>query len=215
MESTNKVIEAILTKTIHLHHKDWADRLLEALWAYRTTWRNTTGHTPYELVYGKQILLPIEFQIHTFRIAAELGIDLNKAQEQRVMQLNELGEIRQDALQRTILIQNQRSKWHDKYIKKKHFQPGDWALLFDSKYKIFKGKLTTRWLGPYEVETVFDNGSVKIKTIDDSQQSFVVNGHRLKIYHKPLTKEDFLQVMSTDTEMEVVGREFSLPPTQV
>ena len=70
-------------------------------------------------------------------------------------------------------------------------------------------------LGPYEVETVFDNGSVKIKTIDDSQQSFVVNGHRLKIYHKPLTKEDFLQVMSTDTEMEVVGREFSLPPTQV
>ena len=30
VESTNKVLEAILTKTIHLHHKDWADRLLEA-----------------------------------------------------------------------------------------------------------------------------------------------------------------------------------------
>ena len=100
MESTNKVIEAILTKNIHLHHKDCADRPPEALWAYRTTWRNTTGHTPYELVYGKQILLPIEFQIHTFRIAVELGIDLNKAQEQRVMQLNEFGEIRQDALHR-------------------------------------------------------------------------------------------------------------------
>ncbi len=70
-------------------------------------------------------------------------------------------------------------------------------------------------VGPYEVETVFDNGSVRIKTIDDSQQSFIVNGHRLKIYHKPLTKEDFLQVMSTDTKMEVVGREFSPPPTQV
>ena len=84
------------------------------------------------------------------------------------MQLNELGEIRQDALQRTILVQNQHSKWHDKYIKKKHFQSVDWAFLFDSKYKTFKGKLTTRWLGPYEVETVFDNGSVRIKTTDDS-----------------------------------------------
>ena len=31
VESTNKVLEAILTKTIHLHHKDWADRLPEAL----------------------------------------------------------------------------------------------------------------------------------------------------------------------------------------
>ena len=53
VESTNKVLESILTKTVQLHHKDWADRLPEALWAYRTTWRNTTGYTPYQLVYGK------------------------------------------------------------------------------------------------------------------------------------------------------------------
>ena len=31
VESTNKVLESILTKTIHVHHKDWVDRLLEAL----------------------------------------------------------------------------------------------------------------------------------------------------------------------------------------
>eukprot|EP00253_Pinus_taeda_P031135 PITA_31135 len=54
VESTNKVIEGILTKTVHLHRRDWAERLLEALWAYRTTWRNTTGHTPYELFMGNK-----------------------------------------------------------------------------------------------------------------------------------------------------------------
>jgi hypothetical protein len=47
------VIDSILTKNVQLHHKDWADRLPEALWAYMTAWRNTIGHTPYELVYGK------------------------------------------------------------------------------------------------------------------------------------------------------------------
>ena len=46
VESTNKVIEAILTKTVHIHRKDWAKNILEALWAYRTTWRSTIGHTP-------------------------------------------------------------------------------------------------------------------------------------------------------------------------
>ena len=61
VESTNKVIESVLTKIVQMRHKDWADRLLEALWAYRIIWRNTTRHTPYELVYGKQVLLPIEF----------------------------------------------------------------------------------------------------------------------------------------------------------
>jgi hypothetical protein len=140
-----------------------------------------------------------------------LGLDLSEAQKQRVMQLNELREIRQDALQRTILVKNQRSKWHDKYIKKKHFQPGDWALLFNSKYKTFKGKLTTRLLGPYEVETVFANGAVKIKTIDDSQNSFVVNGHRLKVYNKPLSKVDFLQEVAKQTELKIVGEESSSP----
>jgi hypothetical protein len=104
-------------------------------------------------VYGKQVLLTIEFQVRTFRIAIELGLNLDGAQKKRSLQLNELYEIRQDAIQRTILVQNQRSKWHDKFIKKKHFQPRDWALLFDSRFKTFKGKLTTYWLGPYEVDT--------------------------------------------------------------
>jgi len=69
VESTNKVIEGILTKTVHLHRRDWVERLPEALWAYRTTWRNRTGHTLYELVHGKQVLFPIEFQIRTFKMA--------------------------------------------------------------------------------------------------------------------------------------------------
>eukprot|EP00253_Pinus_taeda_P004107 PITA_04107 len=68
VESTNKVIEGIITKTVHLHRRDWAERLPEALWAYRTTSRNTIGHTPYELVYGKEVLLPIEFQVKTFKM---------------------------------------------------------------------------------------------------------------------------------------------------
>ena len=55
------------------------DRLPEALWAYRITWRNTIGHTPYELVYGKHVLLPIEFQVKTFCMAAQLGMNLDEA----------------------------------------------------------------------------------------------------------------------------------------
>jgi len=35
----------------------------------------------------------------------------------------------------------------------KNNKTGDQALLFDSRYKKFKGKLTTRWMGPYEIVT--------------------------------------------------------------
>jgi hypothetical protein len=53
VERTNKVIEAILTKTVKENKKDWSHRLPKTLWAYRTTWRNTTRFSRYELVYGK------------------------------------------------------------------------------------------------------------------------------------------------------------------
>lgn len=53
VETTNKVIEEILAKTVASHRRDWATRLPEALWAYRATWTNTTGYSPYQLVFGK------------------------------------------------------------------------------------------------------------------------------------------------------------------
>ena len=91
-----------------------------------------------------------------------------------------------------MLIQNQWKKWHDKFIKQNQFNTGDWALLFDSWFRIFKGKLTTHWMGPYEVVTTFDNGSVEIKPIDGSQVSFVVNRHRVRLYHQSTSKQDFI-----------------------
>ena len=114
-------MEAILYKTVEQNQKDWADRLPEAIWAYRTTWKNTTGYNPYELVYGMKVLLPIEFQIKIFRTTAEIGMDLSEAQQQRLNQINELDEMWQDVIQQTNLVQQQRARWHDKFIKKKQF----------------------------------------------------------------------------------------------
>eukprot|EP00253_Pinus_taeda_P014627 PITA_14627 len=62
VEVTNRALEGILTKVVSSSRKDWADCLVEATWAYNTTWKTTTGFTPYELVYGKKALLSIEFE---------------------------------------------------------------------------------------------------------------------------------------------------------
>ena len=78
---------------------------MESLWAYRTTWKNNIGYSPYEMVYGKQVLLPIEFRISTYRLVVELGMDINEAQQQRMVQLNELDEVRHDYLQQTTMVQ--------------------------------------------------------------------------------------------------------------
>ena len=81
VESSNKVFEGILTKTVRSHHRDWAIRLHEVLWAFCTTWWITTCFSLYELVYGKTATFPVEFEIQTLRTAHELNMDLDEAQK--------------------------------------------------------------------------------------------------------------------------------------
>lgn len=69
------------------------------------------------------------------------------------------------ALLHTKVVQQQRKIWYDNNIKTKAFQGGDW-LLYDSRFKDFRGKLMTRCLRPYMVEKCHHNGSIHIKTID-------------------------------------------------
>ena len=106
--------------------------------------------------------------------------------------MNGLDDFKMQAILQTEVTQIQRKIWHDKNIKDKQFQEGDWALLYDSRYKDFKGKLMTRWLGPYVIEKCHDNGLVQIGTIDAEAIPLLVNEHKLKVYKRPLSKKEFI-----------------------
>eukprot|EP00253_Pinus_taeda_P031367 PITA_31367 len=209
----NKI--AATLKNYHIQHKiitpyhpqanGQVARLPEVLWVDRTTWRSTTGYSPYQLVFGKQPIFPIEFEIQTLQTTQEVGLDLTEAQINRLQQINELDEIRLSTLQDTALFQQQRAKWHDALVKNKVFHEGDWALLYDSKFQDFPGKLQTRWLGPYEILKVHDNGTLTLMNIDGFGYAFKANGHRVRLYHKPLTQESFCQQLHEDSGMEILG----------
>ena len=53
--------------------------------------------------------------------------------------------------------------------------------------------MRTRLLGAYQVEIIYGNGLMRIRTIDEYQVPILVNGHRLKLYTKPLTKVEFTE----------------------
>lgn len=53
--------------------------------------------------------------------------------------------------------------WHDAKILKKKFKIGDDVLLFNSRYKLFFGKLKTRWSGTFKIEKYFLSGAVEFE----------------------------------------------------
>jgi hypothetical protein len=84
VESTNKVIEAILTKTVHLHRR-----------IGQKSFQKLYGHTvphgeilqdilPMNLFMGSKSYFLLSSKIKTFKTTVKLGLDLSEAQKQRM-----------------------------------------------------------------------------------------------------------------------------------
>jgi len=65
-EVSNREIKRILEKTVATSRKDWALKLDEALWAYRTAYKTPTSLSPFQLIYGKACHLPVELEHKAF-----------------------------------------------------------------------------------------------------------------------------------------------------
>ena len=102
--------------------------------------------------------------------------------------MNELEELKNEAYDITRIYKHKTKKWHDQKILRKEFKAGEQVLLYNSKLKLFLGKLNSRWSGPYTVVASTPFGVVTLKT--DSGSEFKVNGQRLKHYLRRSINED-------------------------
>nr|GEY70895.1 reverse transcriptase domain-containing protein [Tanacetum cinerariifolium] len=101
--------------------------------------------------------------------------------DHRKLQLNELKELRDQAYENYLIYKERTQKLHDAKIKNRIFNVGDQVLLFNSRLKIFSGKLKSRWSGPFTISEVYPYETAKLVHSDGSD--FKVNCHRLKHYH--------------------------------
>ena len=104
----------------------------------------------------------------------KMNYDFKAAKENRLLQLNELEELRNEAYDNARIYKDKTKKWHDQKIMRKEFRLGELVLLYNSSLKLFPGKLKSRWSGPYTVVVVTPFRAVTMKT--NSGDEFDVNG---------------------------------------
>ncbi|GJV61492.1 reverse transcriptase domain-containing protein [Tanacetum coccineum] len=161
---SNHGLKRILESTVGENRASWSDKLDDALWAFRTAFKTPIGCTPYKLVYGKACHLPIELEHKAYWALKHCNFDLKTAGDHRKVQMNELNELRDLAYENSLIYKEKTKKIHDSKIKNRVFNVGDRVLLFNSRLKIFSGKLKTRWTGPFTVAQVFPYGTVELSS---------------------------------------------------
>ncbi|RDX84581.1 Gypsy retrotransposon integrase-like protein 1, partial [Mucuna pruriens] len=154
VEAANKNIKKIVQKRV-VTYKDWHEMLPYALHGYRTSVRTSTGATPYSLVYGTKAVFPIEVEIPSLRVLAEVKLEEAEWIQQRLDQLNMIDEKRKELRKpltkkldhafskrdiwysrRYCPAKDQRGKWTPKYERSyivKHAFSGEALILTDAE----------------------------------------------------------------------------------
>jgi len=154
-EVSNRDIKRILEKIVSSSRKDWSLKLDEALWAYRTTYKAPMGFTPFQLVYRKACHLPVELKHKAFWALKFLTFDQEQAGEKRKLQVHELDEMSNQVYESSKLYKEKVKQYHDKRIVKRNFKPGQMVLkFFNSRLKLFLGKLKSKWSDPFMIKDV-------------------------------------------------------------
>ncbi|XP_039683800.1 uncharacterized protein [Medicago truncatula] len=191
VEAANKNIIAIIKRKIKAKPKNWPEVLGEALWACRTSPKESTNTTPFRLTFGHDVVLPVEILLQSVRVQRQCEIPVNHYWDMVMDELIDLNEERLTALEVLARQKERVAKVYNKKVKSKLFTQGYlvWKVILpmDKKDRVL-GKWSPSWEGPWQILRVFSNNAYEIEELNEDRRILRINGKYLKKY-KPTLQE--------------------------
>jgi hypothetical protein len=157
VESTSKTLIQILKKNINLNQKNWHLKLIDALWVRKISLKDSTGMSPYMLVYGKEEKIPINVELNTLTYAVKMEYAEDITPLQKILnQFLRLEEERSESLQKISPRQYNFKRYFDESATIKKIKKGK-LVLFWNKAKekpSMHTKFEALWIRPYLIEKI-------------------------------------------------------------
>jgi hypothetical protein len=177
---------------------DWEKYLPLALWADRVSVRRSTGYSAFELVYGRDCLLPVDFTLESWSVVdwegevktrEDLLIARMRQLDQKVLtETQAAGNLRNS--------QNANTVYYDqtKQLRKEPLRTGDLVLVHQTKASYSRSrarKLDDRWIGPYRIREIPDDSTFyRLAELDGTQLTPTFAGNRLKRFFSRTELDD-------------------------
>ena len=185
-ESSNKISIKLVKNKIEENSKRWHEVLSEALWAHRISRHGATKVTPFELVYGQEVVLPIEVNLDAYRLAKQNDLSAVDYYNSMMDNIDEVTDKRMKALKEIEKDKLRVARAYNKKVKDKSFQVGDlvWKTILPLGMKSNNfGKWSPSWEGPYRVVKVIFGNFYMMETLQGDRLPRAINGKYLKKFY--------------------------------
>ncbi|CAL9024922.1 unnamed protein product [Prunus brigantina] len=183
LEAMNKIVKKLLKRQLDKAKGAWPEKLLEALWAIRTSYRTATGEAPFSMAFGSEAVVPVEigepsYRTETFAPKANeevLALSLDLIEERRAQ-----ANLRNEAYKQRV------SQYYDSRVRSRSFRIGDWVMRKVSlaTKNFTEGTLGPSWEGPYEIIGIQRSGTYRLRDSNGKTLGHPWNVEHLKYYFK-------------------------------
>ena len=178
----------MLVKVCHAKKAEWDECLDSCVYAYNTSVHESTCFTPFEIMYGRKAVLPIDIEMDDRKIEDIVAVNEGDNNDAINIMTEKRIEILVAAKLNVVKAQQKQKRLYDKkHARPCGFEVDDLVLKEDKRRKKRAGgKLDSRYIGPYIITKKFSKGifSLKLKS-DPSQIVHKVGGSQLKVYIMP------------------------------
>jgi len=177
-ELANKFLLRGLKRRLEEAKGTWLEEIPIILWSYHTTSQSTTKETPFRLVYGSDVIIPVEIQENSPRFQSFVVEESNEGRKVNLDLLDEVcdhARINSKALKRRLELK------HKTKTKPQQFKVADLVMRKAHPYQL-ENKLSPKWIGPFRVVEVLENGAYKQETLEGGAIPRMWNVANLKFY---------------------------------
>jgi len=181
---SNKSLANIIKKLLLENKKSCHKKIINALWENKVTFKKSIGMSPFQTVYGTDVVLPTSFGIPMLKLLQEDQVETNDMQR-RISQTIQLQQPREEVYHKTQVTQENIKRIYDRRTKAYDFQLNDLLLKWDSRneYKGKHGKFDNLWKGIFKIEAFRGNNAFPLINLNDEElPGELVNGRHLKHY---------------------------------
>nr|GEV11131.1 reverse transcriptase domain-containing protein [Tanacetum cinerariifolium] len=172
--ANRSLMEGIKTR-LGRERKGWVDDLPNVLWAHQTSLKTSNEVIPYSLTFGSEAVIPAEIGMPTHQTM--MIKDGSGNEEEMWLNLDLLTDWREAAAIREAWYKGKVEQCYNKRVRPMSFKVGEHVYQKNEASRVENlGKLGPKWEGLYLIEKAYQNGSYKLRTMDDREVAPYVRG---------------------------------------